>query len=515
MKPLTLRLIFLCFAFAIPSNALAVDCTSLSINLGSQEEVDNFQATYGGGGICDTVEFDLMVNSASITNLDGLSALKHVGMDFDIWNTSVPNLNALSNLVSVGGHFSILDNPLLTNIDGLSNYTIGQTLYLYLNPLLANLDGLSGLVDTDIGILIENNVSLNNIDGLSSLQHVRRLDISSSPALTNLDSLVNLNTVDQLLHIRNNDALVDLDGLRNLGSVGNLDIDANEVLTNVDGLSSLISVSDGARVIFNPRLQHCAGLIPLLDGLDDGLPGPGPGVGGVPDVGTEVIVVDNHPACSTVQQILDAEASASLRVSKLYSDDNTGPVTISVDCENPAILVETINSSASPGMEAEFEVRRFIPGFGARCSATEEDVPSGYSADESACESLEMTNGSSPACAITNSQNPIPVTVFKEYVNPQPGVDPEVTVTLTCPMGSILPATSMLTSGGVAAFEVLDVPSGGVSCDVTETVPPGYIQVEAEGCTALMVKPGAEPTLDCTFRNDVDPDQIFFDGFEN
>jgi hypothetical protein len=44
-------------------------------------------------------------------------------------------------------------------------------------------------------------------------------------------------------------------------------------------------------------------------------------------------------------------------------------------------------------------------------------------------------------------------------------------------------------------------------------VPRVPVQVGAAGCDSIVVLPGAAPQ--CTFTNDVAPDFIFFDGFED
>lgn len=516
-----LILILFCIATLFPSKVQAVDCSSSDISLHSQDEIDNFQATYGGGGVCDTITSDLTIIISSATNVDGLSALKYIGNDLKIRSTSLNNLDGLSNLMSVGNDLEIENNDLLTNINGLNSLTnLGRSLIIIFNPSLANINGISGLISNNGGvvnggIVIENNDALTSIEALSALQSIGGdLRIHSNDVLPNLDSLTNLSTISGALGLYNNDILTNLNGLRNLTKVGWLSIEYNDTLTNVNGLSSLISVDNDVRITSNPLLQQCAGLIPLFDDIDDGIPGPGPGVAGIPDVKLDVYLSGNPPGCNTPQLILESESSGDLKVSKSYSDGNPGPVTISLDCESPTTLVETINSDASTSIDAEFKLRRFIPGFNAKCSATETNVPSGYSADESNCMNLEMTNGGSLNCEIINNQNSVTVLVTKEYVNSQPSVDPEVTITLTCPTGQILPGGSVSTSGGVAAFEVLDFPFDGETCVATELVPHGYIQVEAIGCATLLVSPGVNPAPSCTIRNDLDPEIIFFSGFE-
>ena len=58
--------------------AWGVDCSVANPSLNTQEKVDNFQATYGGGGVCDRVTGTLTVTGPDITNLDGLADLTSV-----------------------------------------------------------------------------------------------------------------------------------------------------------------------------------------------------------------------------------------------------------------------------------------------------------------------------------------------------------------------------------------------------------------------------------------------------
>ena len=166
----------------------AVDCSSTDIALSSQNDYDNFQTTYGGGGICDRVAGNLWVNGGgSVTNIDGLADLASVGGNLNIDPyTTLTDLDGLANLVSVGGHLIFGNNTSLTNIDGL--------------PALTSVGGVLGF-DTNLGLV--------NIDGLN-----------------------NLVSIGQELRIYKNNALININGLVNLTTVGNLKIDQNDLLAS-------------------------------------------------------------------------------------------------------------------------------------------------------------------------------------------------------------------------------------------------------------------------------------------
>ena len=61
-------------------------------------------------------------------------------------------------------------------------------------------------------------------------------------------------------------------------------IDDNDALTSLAGLDNLIRVQSKVEVYQNPLLSSCNGLRRLLDAVDDGAAGPGPGTAGIPSV---------------------------------------------------------------------------------------------------------------------------------------------------------------------------------------------------------------------------------------
>jgi len=81
-------------------------------------------------------------------------------------------------------------------------------------------------------------------------------------------------------------------------------IQNNRALTNVDGLSGVTYVGSDLDVQSNDILLH--------DQWDDAEPGPGPGAGGVPDVGGEVLLGDNLAGCNSIEEIL-----ATVDISKI------------------------------------------------------------------------------------------------------------------------------------------------------------------------------------------------------
>jgi hypothetical protein len=222
-------------------------------------------------------------------------------------NATLTNLDGLSALTSVGGSLSINNNAALTDLDGLVALTgVGEHLRIWDNAALTNLDGLPALISVGGWLSILRNAALANLNGLSALANVRGdLRIAGNAALTSIDGLSALTSVDGNLGIVSNAALTSIDGLPALISVGGLlSILRNAALTNLDGLSALISVEGSVSIISNPSLAVCTGLTALLDYVDDGAPGPGPGAAGIPDVGGDVEMTSNLPGCNSVTEIL-------------------------------------------------------------------------------------------------------------------------------------------------------------------------------------------------------------------
>jgi hypothetical protein len=148
--------------------------------------------------------------------------------------------------------------------------------------------------------------ALANLDGLASLNSADSVWLEFNTALTNVDGLSSIQSLDGPVILESNTVLLNLDGFSGLTSVGGaftmLD---QQKLTNIEGLSSLISVGGNFRMEFNNFLAQCRSLAKLLDNKDHGDPGPGPGSGGVPDVGDAVTIGENLPGCNTIDEIIN------------------------------------------------------------------------------------------------------------------------------------------------------------------------------------------------------------------
>ncbi len=284
IQAVALSAAFSVFALSFPALAADQHCAPMDITLSSQLEVDNFQALHGP---CDTIG-TLSVRGEDITSLAGLSGLvKVAGGLLDIsGNKTLENLDGLESLTSVAGDLLMNDNNVLTNIDGLSSLSMVTIDPIYKieisrNPALRNLDGLSSLTGLAGALIIHLNDSLSNVHGLSNLEQV-----------------------GAIFHIAANHSLTDLNGLEHLNSAGALGIVNNVSLAEISGLSSLETVDLWFEISWNPMLADCQGIVRLIDPIDDYEPGPGPGVAGIPDIGTYAIIENNSEKCESVNAIL-------------------------------------------------------------------------------------------------------------------------------------------------------------------------------------------------------------------
>jgi len=236
----------LCLATFFAAPVWAVDCVPASIGLWSQADVDNFQNEHGP---CDRV-LSLFIESADITNLNGLADLTEVGSSLQMQNNAaLIDISGLASLVRVGRTLWIDNNNALTNLDGLSALTgVGEVLAFWDNDQLENIDGLSSLASTGATLGIFYNDRLENVDGLSSLTMVGHDENSSGGS-------------EAFLHIAGNPSLTNLDGLSALVNVGNKSkyggviIYDNASLSNVNGLSALELVWGGMFIGENPVLM--------------------------------------------------------------------------------------------------------------------------------------------------------------------------------------------------------------------------------------------------------------------
>ncbi len=249
-----------------PCNISALPNTSLTLS--TQQEIDDFQSTYGP---CDSILTSITVSDNlssidAITNLSGLSQIKYIQQDLTIILTSgLVDLEGLNSLESIGSDLIILDNFGLESLSGLNNLREAQSINIRDQlPLLCSLDGLG------------------------SLQSLERLVINDTK-ITSLEGIGPIDSLSGGLLISFNGSLENLDGLESLEYIGgDVDILSNPQLANVDALCNLKSIGNSLELVDNQSLSDCCALCPLVTALEGS---------------TSVMVFNNNDGCNSRDEI--------------------------------------------------------------------------------------------------------------------------------------------------------------------------------------------------------------------
>lgn len=330
-----LRWLAMVLPLALPSVVFAEACSQADISLRTQAHVDQFQADYGP---CDEVAGDLTIwgftfIGSDIDSLAPLNQISRVGGTLTLqYLSNLVAVDGLTSLTDVGGDLLVNANYPLTHLGGLANLaTIGGEVYLVNLPSLESIEGLATLsviggdltIDSAAGLssiaalsgvtALPGNLSLGavGIPDLNGLQNLTllggRVDLSNCPAVKTLAGFpASVIELPGGLSVGRNDLLNDLSALSNLTGIGGpLTISANTALHQLTGLDALVSVTESVTILDNPVLVDCTALLLLLDAEDDGLPGPGPGQAGIPDIGAALQLQGNRPVCNNRETIGD------------------------------------------------------------------------------------------------------------------------------------------------------------------------------------------------------------------
>lgn len=199
-----------------------------------------------------SVEGSLYISSESLTSLNLLSRLTHVGGNLEIFdNPNLTDLQGLEGLESVGGFLRIARNNLLENLNSLNSLTnLSTHFFIIENPSLTNLSGLKKITAINGSLHIFQNDALLNLEGLENIKSISDgdLKIRSNQKLTDLKGLEGMTSVNGNIIISSNNAIIDLKGLNKVESVfGNLDIQNNDQMTELQ-LDSLCYVEGKVRL---------------------------------------------------------------------------------------------------------------------------------------------------------------------------------------------------------------------------------------------------------------------------
>jgi hypothetical protein len=528
------------------SPLLAVNCTPDSITLSSQAEVDSFQADHGPG--CDTIVTNLTVTGLSITDLTPLSGLTTtlVNSQFLIQGTSATSLAGLSGLTNVFW-IEINNNSALSNIDALSALSsVSGPVLISGNPVLTNVNGLAGLTSLPGGALfLENNATLSDLSGVSNLTHIgASLVIINNDALTNLDSLAGLTSVAASLHVSENDVLTSISGLSgvtnfsaalnirqnnslaslaglptvtsldglaimwnplltNLDSLSGLttithsglNIIGNIALTSIDGLAAMVSSDSRVEISGNTALSQCSSLLILLDQVDDALPGPGPGVAGIPDVNGDVTVSGNLDGCNSIGDIVGKENQTITDFAAIPATGVAGGSSGLSATASSGLAVAFDSSTTAVCTVADTTVSYLMAG---TCTVTaDQDGDDTYNAAPQV--TLDITVGTA------TDETTARFNVTKTFSD---GNTASVEVTLSCNTGIPLQQSAMIDGGDLTGvtFIVTSFEDGAMDCTVSETDSPDGYAVSYDDCAWAGVNGGDSNV--CVVNNAVD-DVIF------
>lgn len=329
--PIFIGLIFFC------QSAGAVDCTPDNITLVTQEDVDAFQVNHGPG--CDEIVGSLLIGGEenidvnSITQLDGLAGLKHIGQGLTIaHNEFLVDATGLASLETVGGDLGLFFNPNWESLGGFTSLTsLGGKFEVSANLRLQSLTAFFNLTHIGGPVVIRLNGAIPDLRGLEGIEAVHGdLWVDANVAVRDLEGLDNLRSIAGDLRITRNINITQVSDLSRLRTVGgDLEVYDNEDLVNLNGFTILGRVGGHVQITENPMLADCSGVTKLLDVIDHDEAGPGTGSAAgtpvfVPDVGQTIFLSQNAVGCNTLTEAAPLPALEAVITGSWYSPASAG-----------------------------------------------------------------------------------------------------------------------------------------------------------------------------------------------
>lgn len=140
MKKLSI-IVILILSFGLRINAQG--CLPEGIKFTTQEQIDNFQTDYPN---CSVIEGYVEIYGNTISNLAGLSSITTIMNELIINSTSITTLEGLENLTKIGSHLSIISNEMLIDLSGFSNLDlVSGNLTIGWNDLITSLSGIDSI----------------------------------------------------------------------------------------------------------------------------------------------------------------------------------------------------------------------------------------------------------------------------------------------------------------------------------------------------------------------------------
>ena len=200
-------------------------------------------------------------------------------------------------------------------------------------------------------------------------------------------------------------------------------------------------------------------------------------------------ITTGGPANNSLGGLAELTSTCPFNVNKDFVPNNGGAVTVAVSCTNGGTGTAT-DATASEVDDANFVVNGFTLGTDPTCTATETNVPLGYTVNS--CSAL-LSAGS---CTIVNTQTSTTLTVNKVYSPPGPVAS--VPVSVTCTSGTPAPASGSSAPGTPFVTTVTGFAVSGATCTAVETtVPLGYTM--SSNCVNVPMSNGVPAS--CTITN--------------
>jgi hypothetical protein len=175
--------------------------------------------------------------------------------------------------------------------------------------------------------------------------------------------------------------------------------------------------------------------------------------------------------------------SAVFSVNEVFSDESTATVNVSLRCDSGAIAESSRPvAGVSP---AVFTITGYVAG--TTCTATEPNVPTGYTAAESDCRDVALSLGK---CTITNTLNATTLTVHIDFSNDDQAI---VDVSLSCETGTVAKTPLPASEASPALFTITGFTLG-TTCTATEIQTLRY-QVNHLDCQAVPLDLRGECTI--------------------
>lgn len=131
------------------------------------------------GTMCRSIDGDLRVLGANVTNLDGLEGLRSVSYVVIAENPHLQNVRGLRGLISARG-ITVMDNPELQSLEGLEHVAPREGVVIA-NTAIGSVRGLGDLRQTR-EVVIAGNARLDSLAGLPALGDSTVLDVENNGA---------------------------------------------------------------------------------------------------------------------------------------------------------------------------------------------------------------------------------------------------------------------------------------------------------------------------------------------